>query len=86
MSHNLQSVAIITYVKALFFSFDVGNVLATEECAIGPDVTRSELSEQMSKIGAKLMVKVINDLHSFRESSQPQQPTTEITYGNNYYI
>jgi methionyl-tRNA formyltransferase len=55
---KLTGVSIIRLAERM----DAGDVLASEETAIGPDETAGELSARLSEIGAKLLAKTLGGL------------------------
>ena len=52
--------------------FDIGKVLAIQSIDIGCDQTKEELTDILAIIGAELMVRVLQDLESYRASSLSQ--------------
>ena len=52
--------------------FDIGKVLAKQSIDIGCDQTKEELTNILATIGAELMVRVLQDLESYRASSISQ--------------
>ena len=63
----------------IYFSFDIGPILATEECSIEPDETSKDLSVKMANIGSNLLLKVLKDLPVYT-TSKKSQPIEGITY------
>jgi methionyl-tRNA formyltransferase len=51
---------------------DTGNILLTDEIAIGPQETAGELHERMKEIGARLVVKTIRELIAGTLKEKPQ--------------
>jgi methionyl-tRNA formyltransferase len=51
---------------------DTGNILLTDEIAIGPQETAGELHDRMKEIGARLVVKTIRELMSGTLKEKPQ--------------
>ncbi len=71
----------ITIMEIKPHHFDIGHVLAMKECSIEPDETRSGLSAKMARIGADLMLKVIQDLPHYLSHKVPQtNDSSEISY------
>jgi len=69
----------ITIMEVKPFHFDIGPILATEECCIEPDETSKELSVKMADIGSNLLLKVLKDLPVYT-TSKKSQPIEGITY------
>ena len=63
----------------ILFSFDVGPILAIEECCIEPYETKKELSLKMSNIGSKLLLRVLKDLPKYMALKKPQ-PLEGVSY------
>lgn len=51
---------------------DTGAILAQRECPIGPDETAGELSQQLSRLGAELLLETLDGLESGRLMPVPQ--------------
>ena len=59
--------------------FDIGNILATERVGISADQTKEELTSVLARIGADLLVNVLNDLECYRRQSFAQDES-KVTY------
>lgn len=60
--------------------FDVGCVLAVARIPVGNDVFRLELTAEMARLGARLMVEVLADLDKYEEGKW-HQGEEGVTYG-----
>ena len=69
---------------SIFFSFDIGRILAQRSVDIGPEETRGELFEKMGEVGAELMMQVISDLEKSYENAWDQEESL-VTYGKTTY-
>lgn len=58
--------------------FDVGEILATQKVVIPEDVMMPELHDQLSSIGAELLVDCISDLNRFKPI---EQDSSQASYG-----
>jgi methionyl-tRNA formyltransferase len=70
-----SGISIIEMVKEL----DAGPILAIEKLGIGPDETAGELSNRLSKLGAKLLIQVIQKLESSGAVTKVTQDHTQAT-------
>lgn len=61
-------VTIMRVVKAL----DAGPMIASARTPISPDQTSDELERELARVGAQLLVKVVNDIASGRREETPQ--------------
>lgn len=65
---TLTGVSIMRVVQAL----DAGAVFATAERPIGPDDTSAEVEHDLARMGARLLVEVIDEIAAGRASETPQ--------------
>jgi len=59
----------ITIMNVKANKFDVGEILATAEVDIDPDIRRPELTAKMATIGADLLVDVLRDFDHYRDNA-----------------
>jgi len=60
---------------------DTGPVAMTERIAIGPDTTAGDLHDELSRLGARLMVRALAELEEGKLRLAPQ-PGAGVTYAN----
>lgn len=60
---------------------DTGNMLAIAECPIGPDTSSASLHDDLAKLGAPLLVKVLDDLPEYL-SKATAQDDSKATYAH----
>jgi len=62
----------VTIMRIKPKKFDVGEMLAQERIAIGPDITRKVLTRQMASIGSTLLCSVLDDLDNYSAAATTQ--------------
>jgi len=60
---------------------DTGNMLAIAECPIGPDTSSASLHDDLAKLGAPLLVEVLDDLAEYL-SNATVQDDSKATYAH----
>jgi len=63
----------ISIMKIKPAKFDVGEILAQRRLEIGPDVRRKELTAQLAKLGAQLLLEVLRDFSNYCKLAVQQQ-------------
>ena len=69
----------ITIMKVKPHKFDVGEMLAKTEVDIDECITRPELTDQLAKVGAELLVEVLKDFIRF-EHEAVRQDDSSVTF------
>ena len=70
----------LQFTVYIFFSFDIGDILAINECSIGKEEFQPSLLAKLANIGSNLLIQVLKNLDEY-ESNIQIQSSDGITYG-----
>lgn len=60
---------------------DTGDILATQRCEIGSDLTAASLHDVLAELGSPLLLTVLDDIETYQANRQPQ-PSEGATYAH----
>ena len=79
-NHKIFLTEIITYISHI-----TGEIISQIKVPVSKDIRLPELTEQLSEIGAEMLVDCIKTLPTSLENLQPQG-SEGVTYGMYYFI